>query len=332
MYIEMTSSSANSLPKMTPFVDKQFLVLAGGGPKGHILAGAIRQLDTICPNFLSNLKGVAGCSVGALLALLIACRFPSSNILTYTSQFNMTDMMDLKPSALQQYGMDTGEKLRLAIEQILVSAFGRSNISFQELRHKTGIQLVVVATNIDTGEAEYHGLVNSQLPVVTSVLASCSIPLVYIPVNIGGQSYVDGGMVDIFPFRVFGDMHRTLGLRFSALGSGSLTGFKSYLYNVLTISASKLEQLHYLSIPALYRYSNIVTFHTNDNPGLYTEPNVAELTELGAVGITQFIFLYSRLLIYVVGIVVSCRTARLVSERACWTDSRSELGSKLKLE
>lgn len=57
-----------------------------------------------------------------------------------------------------------------------------------------------VVTNLTTGEAEYP-----QVPRLDSpnqhLIASCALPLMFPPVDLGGQLYVDGGCADPIPWK-----------------------------------------------------------------------------------------------------------------------------------
>ncbi len=61
----------------------------------------------------------------------------------------------------------------------------------------SGCEAVAVVTNIETGEAEY---INVELENSWKVLiASCSLPILFPPVEIDGQLYLDGGLSDSVP-------------------------------------------------------------------------------------------------------------------------------------
>lgn len=72
----------------------------------------------------------------------------------------------------------------------LFSAPGRSD-DFRQLPR----QLVVVATDLDTGEARPFGLPgHDEVPISEAVIASAALPGLYPPVQIQGRSYVDGAL------------------------------------------------------------------------------------------------------------------------------------------
>src|SRR6056297_3966536 len=76
-----------------------------------------------------------------------------------------------------------GEKLREML----------SSVNFSDLK----LPFYTSVTNILTGKIEYL----SQGNVVKAVQASSSIPIIFSPVEINGQLYVDGGLLDNVPIK-----------------------------------------------------------------------------------------------------------------------------------
>jgi predicted patatin/cPLA2 family phospholipase len=60
-------------------------------------------------------------------------------------------------------------------------------------------KVVAVVTNVRTGEAEYKEIPPYETRWETTI-ASCSIPVLFPPVDLGGELYMDGGIADPIPF------------------------------------------------------------------------------------------------------------------------------------
>ena len=58
------------------------------------------------------------------------------------------------------------------------------------------LPLYIAISNLYTGKVEYV----SEGPLVPVIEASCSIPVLFSPVKISGQLYVDGGLLDNLPY------------------------------------------------------------------------------------------------------------------------------------
>jgi hypothetical protein len=81
----------------------------------------------------------------------------------------------------------------LALEKYLRELFkktGKSN-RFDQLAQ----ELLIIATDLDTGERTVFGRENSnKVSISLAVAASSALPIVYKPVKINGKEYIDGGM------------------------------------------------------------------------------------------------------------------------------------------
>ncbi len=76
----------------------------------------------------------------------------------------------------------------------LLSAPGRSN-DFRELARGTGRRLVLVATDLDSGETAPFGMPGwDHVPISQAVAASAALPGLFPPVAINGHWYVDGAL------------------------------------------------------------------------------------------------------------------------------------------
>jgi predicted acylesterase/phospholipase RssA len=86
-------------------------------------------------------------------------------------------------------GLFDNHAMQAQLEKVF-TAPGRSN-DFRQLRRP----LVVVATDLDTGEAAPFGSPGwDDTPIARAVIASAALPGLYPPVAIGGRHYVDGAL------------------------------------------------------------------------------------------------------------------------------------------
>lgn len=169
---------------------KTAFVLGGGGNLGAIQVGMLRALINrgVTPDL------IVGCSVGALNAAGIAGS-PNEdgvNHLTETwlglSRDNIFPSGHLnRPWLLMRRAMSlcTNDKLRSVIERR--STFER----FEDAE----VEVEVVATSLDTGRERWF----SSGPIVEPILASAALPAVLPPVEIDGEMYIDGAVVDNVP-------------------------------------------------------------------------------------------------------------------------------------
>jgi len=92
----------------------------------------------------------------------------------------------------------------------LLSAPGRSN-DFRQLQQQRGRRLVLVATDLDSGETAPFGLPGwDHVPISEAVAASAALPGLFPPVQIDGHCYVDGALKKTLHARVLLDMNLDL--------------------------------------------------------------------------------------------------------------------------
>ena len=154
------------------------LALAGGGARGIAHVGVIRALleHGIEPKIISGTS--AGAIVGAL----------------YTSGYQPDSMMQFVKEAsifkLVRVGFPIDGLTKLTYLKDHLAKFIEID-SFEALKYP----LHVAVSNLNTGNLE---IINSG-PLFDVIMASSSVPMVFKPVEINGNLYVDGGLLDNLP-------------------------------------------------------------------------------------------------------------------------------------
>ncbi len=160
------------------------LVLSGGGTRGMAHIGLLKLIDELG----IKINMIAGTSAGALVGMMYACGMIPNDILQYftkTSLFSIKNFSYNKPGFIDPLKFE-GELIKLTSAKV-----------FSDLK----IPLHVITTNILTGEERVfkHG------PLFKPILASASMPIVFAPVEIEGNWYADGGIVNNFPVDIIKD-------------------------------------------------------------------------------------------------------------------------------
>lgn len=155
------------------------LVLGSGGCKGLAHVGVIEELEKLGlpPN------KIVGTSAGALVAALYAQKQDVQKVKKYLIDLKFQDLLSTSLFADQAISKRSN-----------LEAFIDKHIKITEFS-ELPIDLVIVATNIDTGQAKYF----SKGDVKKALLASVSIPGIYQPYKIHKTRYVDGGLSDPLP-------------------------------------------------------------------------------------------------------------------------------------
>lgn len=178
---------------MSPPERIETLVLSGGGMKGVVTLGAVAGLRR--SGALKHVRRVVGTSAGALVAAAFALDRASLRLVDELAALRYEPDMDLG-RLLVSFGLDSGRHLDAWISALL----GGESLTFEEVRRRTGLDLVVCATNLTRRRAEYFGPdTTPDMDVALALRMSCAIPLYFAAVPHDSELYVDGGVADNFP-------------------------------------------------------------------------------------------------------------------------------------
>jgi len=174
------------------------LVLSGGAAHGFAHIGVLKALQEadIRPDVIS------GASAGAIVGAFYASGHNPEEILEI---FSNTKLINFVSPSLNGASFMEAKGLRKVFEKKLKAS------KFEEL----SIPMYVGATNFNRGEARYfhEGI------LVDKLLASASIPVLFPPVEIEGDFYLDGGIVDNLPFKPLeGKCRYTIGVHVNPTG------------------------------------------------------------------------------------------------------------------
>lgn len=157
------------------------LALGGGGARGFAEVGVLRVLE----QEKVPVDVVVGTSVGSLIGALYADSGRVIDLEFLALELDEEDIFDTSLLSLFSGGLVKGERL----ERFLGTHLKHSNIEEMPVR------FAAVAVDLRTGVP----MVFERGPVARAVHASCAIPGVFVPVEIDGVTYVDGGVVDPVP-------------------------------------------------------------------------------------------------------------------------------------
>ena len=131
---------------------------------------------------------MAGTSAGSIAATLYASGMSPVEI---TDNFSSLDFRDLLGTQLPKGGMFDTKPLVRHLKKI---------IPYERLEDLP-VRTMVVATSLERGAVRFF----EDGEIAPRVAASCSIPLIYQPVKIDGEHYVDGGVLMNLPVSALRD-------------------------------------------------------------------------------------------------------------------------------
>lgn len=165
---------------MQEFKYKAGIVLSGGGARGFAHLGVLHALNEadIFPDIIT------GTSAGALAGSLYCDGYPPREILKI---MKLQSKLDYMRPVVPRDGL-----LQISGVEKLLETHLRAK-TFEKLK----IPLVICATDLNHGKAVYI----SKGDLITAIIASSSIPLLFKPVIINKIYYVDGGVLDNLPIK-----------------------------------------------------------------------------------------------------------------------------------
>ncbi|MBD5247194.1 MAG: patatin-like phospholipase family protein [Barnesiella sp.] len=155
------------------------VALSGGGAKGFAHVGSLKALEEygIKPDAL------AGVSAGSVVAVMYAAGVPLDKMMKLFTDAKFRDFCEFTTKRGGFFSIDKFKKfLRRAIGNY-------KNIEDLPIPVHIGV------TDLDNGKPE----VFTKGDIVEAVAASCSIPIIFRPVEIDGVRYVDGGVLRNMP-------------------------------------------------------------------------------------------------------------------------------------
>ena len=153
------------------------LALSGGGARGIIHIGVLQAFEEmgfkpVC---------VAGTSMGAIVGALYASGMKPARMMELISDRGFLRMFSLKASFS---GLLEMSYLKKVLQEHLPETFEELDMPFS-----------AAATNLSRHEL----VVFNSGTLHQAVIASASIPVLFAPVLIGDEAYIDGGVIDNLP-------------------------------------------------------------------------------------------------------------------------------------
>lgn len=169
---------------------KTGLVLEGGASRGYFTVGALDALIDI--GFKADL--LVGTSAGVANGISFVSNQRGRGLkigLEYLNDKRYMGMRHLlNPKKRSYYNVE-----------FVFDELPNKLVPFDsEAYDKSGCKVVAALTNIETGKCEYH-TVTSEDRKWKKVVASCALPLLFQPVEIDGNLYMDGGISNSIPFQ-----------------------------------------------------------------------------------------------------------------------------------
>lgn len=189
-------------------------VFEGGGVKGIAYLGALDVLEQ--KGVLQNIERIGGTSAGAINAVLLGLNYSTDEVRDIIWSLNFNNFMDNSWGVLRdmkrlkdQFGWYKGDYFRNWIAQLIKAKTGNSESTFADIEalkvKKNFRSMYFMGTNLSTGFSEIFSAEHTPSTCIAdAVRISMSIPLFFAAKrSVRGDLYVDGGVLDNFPIKLF---------------------------------------------------------------------------------------------------------------------------------
>ena len=248
------------------------LLFSGGGIKCYSLLGSLKYLieNNIIKDSFQGIKDiyyVSGSSTFTfplLIGFTINATVEIFKNIDYGSM-DLTNSMSLD-SLFENYGFKDIKEYYYIIETILAKKDLDVSITLKQLYELNNIAVHFKVSNITEDKIEYINYLNNpDIPVKKAIAMTSCIPILFSPVEHNGSLYIDGGMVDGFPYDKISNEHPSIGINIITTGMSftdkengskrknenkSLSEYLLYLYNIFGCSTynNKVSKHNHIKI------------------------------------------------------------------------------------
>jgi len=222
------------------------LVLGPGGMKGFLELGALIRL--VKSGYLNKVNTYVGCSVGAIIALLLVAGYTPTEIVSDAADGDIFhDITNIRISDIRDNtGLISNKNIRDKLSERLRDKFGFVP-SLQQLYLATGLVYVAVTLNLDNDRTEYLDKDSEpHLSAVDAAMLSMNIPFLFYKLKYKGCVYIDGAFGNPYPVDLYDDSKTNiLGIYITTKETiNKVTSDSSlfrYLYKVVNSSMTQIK-------------------------------------------------------------------------------------------
>jgi len=160
------------------------LVLGGGGARGLAHIGVLKVLEE---NQIP-INAIIGTSIGALVGGMYAAGLNAGQLKEIALSLNHISLAKLFPPSFSSHGILDSDNIRTFLKKYIN----------EPIIESLKIPFFAVSTDLITGEE----IVLNKGSLIEAIIASISIPGIFIPSFYNGRYLVDGGLVDPLPVEV----------------------------------------------------------------------------------------------------------------------------------
>jgi hypothetical protein len=249
------------------------LGLSGGGVKGLLHIGALRELSKYQPLYFP--EGIYGSSIGSIVAAYISFGLPIDDKLIDLTKKHLSSDKIIPNISFKNITSSIVEKGVFSMDlfrENLCELFNEYGIDITNKKiNEAKMPLYIIASNITKG---IPTIFTGEVSIIDALCCSCCMPGIFKPQEMYDQLYIDG---DMFVPNI-GSLHKDalilslkthlpLKITPKTIGDISITDFIRHVYNmgvINNIEFNKTELTVELVYPKLFADSDIDDFDVED--------------------------------------------------------------------
>lgn len=237
------------------------LCLSGGGIKLISFIGTLKFL--IHNNYINfkKIKRIIGVSAGSIFGFLISIGYSIQELEEFVLNFNFSKLLPKlnTEDLIFKYGLSDTETIKNVFKILLKKKLNITSINFIDLYNLSNIKLDVGVSNLTTNTFEIWNYKNTPyFSVIDAVAISCTIPIVFKPIKINNNIYVDGGVLNNFPIQYINkhNYSNIIGIVATFETKNNIDNIFDYLYKIVHTVVSNHNNI------IIQNYKNIIDIIT----------------------------------------------------------------------
>jgi len=182
------------------------LVLSAGGLAGFPIIGILKELNTQNFFHIKDVKTVHATSIGTILSTLLLLSDNFELVENYIINRPWDKFFTINPTSIiniwEEKGLLGDEIILEILKPFLQARDFNINITLKEFYDLLNIELYFYTTNINTNPMESVELSYINFPdleLYKAIAMSSAFPLIFSPIIINNDCYIDGGALNYFP-------------------------------------------------------------------------------------------------------------------------------------
>ena len=228
------------------------LILSGGGINGIQTLKAVHTIEQKINGTMFDkcqLESISATSIGSFIGLGILLNYSAEEYLNnaiprVSNYFDLFDKMNIS-NIFHSFGLTNNDIFTTLIDKNIVPfklpIYENKSISFKELFDITNIQFDIYVTNLSFSKIEiWNHITQPDMPISFAIKVTTCLPFIFEPVYFNDNIYVDGSVIDNFPYNVYLDPESTLSIALITKQDESrITNFFQYLNRLFSIVMNK---------------------------------------------------------------------------------------------